>query len=338
MNGLPTFPVPLFGAVLLAVLAYHEARRDGRRGPTLGLLVVLAAQMSLIALVQHYQLIALKPLQLVGALAIAPFVWCVFQDGVLRPLTARDVGRHALAPVAIAVLALLRPAILDVWIPLGFVGYGTAMLATLHRRDATLPEARLGSGPLPARLWTTMAITLLVSGAADFAIVLDQALLSGSAKPWIITIASSLSLLLAGVLATGRDAVAPERVESGDTPAPDDTYERDALLAALERLMLEQQPWRDPDLSLTRLARRLGVPDKRLSAAINAGHGENVSRYVNHRRIQHACERLAAGDRITDAMLAAGFATKSNFNREFRRVTGMTPSAWREGQRDRSSG
>ena len=32
----------------------------------------------------------------------------------------------------------------------------------------------------------------------------------------------------------------------------------------------------------------------------------------------------------TDAMLASGFNTKSNFNREFRRVTGRTPSDWRD--------
>jgi AraC-like DNA-binding protein len=27
-------------------------------------------------------------------------------------------------------------------------------------------------------------------------------------------------------------------------------------------------------------------------------------------------------------MLEAGFVTKSNFNREFRRVTGLTPTKW----------
>jgi len=32
-------------------------------------------------------------------------------------------------------------------------------------------------------------------------------------------------------------------------------------------------------------------------------------------------------------MLDSGFMTKSNFNREFLRVMGMTPSAWRRAQR-----
>jgi AraC-like DNA-binding protein len=39
---------------------------------------------------------------------------------------------------------------------------------------------------------------------------------------------------------------------------------------------------------------------------------------------------LQAGDSVTVAMLGSGFNTKSNFNREFLRITGRTPSTWRE--------
>jgi AraC-like DNA-binding protein len=37
---------------------------------------------------------------------------------------------------------------------------------------------------------------------------------------------------------------------------------------------------------------------------------------------------------VTTIMLDAGFQTKSNFNREFRRVTGTSPSLWRAAQED----
>ena len=84
----------------------------------------------------------------------------------------------------------------------------------------------------------------------------------------------------------------------------------------------------DPDLTLARLARRMTLPAKQVSAAVNRVTGENVSRLINGYRIRHACERLAAGDGVTTAMLASGFNTKSNFNREFLRVTGMSPSRW----------
>jgi AraC-like DNA-binding protein len=36
---------------------------------------------------------------------------------------------------------------------------------------------------------------------------------------------------------------------------------------------------------------------------------------------------------VTMAMLESGFQTKSNFNREFRRVTSLSPAAWRERSR-----
>ena len=77
-------------------------------------------------------------------------------------------------------------------------------------------------------------------------------------------------------------------------------------------------------------SRRMGVPAKQLSAAINRSTGANVSRYVNGFRVENACERLMAGEAVTNAMLSSGFNTRSNFNREFRRITGKSPVDWRE--------
>jgi AraC-like DNA-binding protein len=79
---------------------------------------------------------------------------------------------------------------------------------------------------------------------------------------------------------------------------------------------------------LARLARKLIVPAKQLSAAINRTKGENVSRYINRQRIEEACRLLSTGQSITVAMLDSGFNTKSNFNREFLRVKGSNPSTW----------
>lgn len=38
---------------------------------------------------------------------------------------------------------------------------------------------------------------------------------------------------------------------------------------------------------------------------------------------------LQQGENITEAMLGSGFNTKSNFNREFLRITGKTPREYR---------
>jgi AraC-like DNA-binding protein len=76
------------------------------------------------------------------------------------------------------------------------------------------------------------------------------------------------------------------------------------------------------------------VPARQISAALNRIHGRNVSQVVNEYRVAEARRRLAlTREPVTTVMLESGFGTKSNFNREFLRVTGMSPSAYR-----RSSG
>lgn len=108
-----------------------------------------------------------------------------------------------------------------------------------------------------------------------------------------------------------------------------------AILAQLTDLVHAQGLFRDPDLSLMKLARRMGVPARELSGIVNRRCGKNMAQWVNGFRIQAACEQLATGDApITTVMLDCGFFTKSNFNREFLRHTGMSPSAYRQQARN----
>lgn len=59
-------------------------------------------------------------------------------------------------------------------------------------------------------------------------------------------------------------------------------------------------------------------------------HGRNISQIVNEYRVGDAKRRLVTtSEPVTTIMLESGFGTKSNFNREFLRVTGMTPTAFR---------
>ena len=96
------------------------------------------------------------------------------------------------------------------------------------------------------------------------------------------------------------------------------------------RLMREKELFRDPDLTLNRLARRAGIPARQISGAVNRVQGRNVSQMVNEYRIAEAKRLLRENDlAVTQVMLESGFQTKSNFNREFLRATGMTPSDYR---------
>ena len=110
----------------------------------------------------------------------------------------------------------------------------------------------------------------------------------------------------------------------------DKAEETAQIMTRFDALMGEQQVFKDPDLSLNRLARKLGIPARKISAAVNQTHKQNISKVINAYRIEHAKTLLKQSDEaITDIFLSSGFQTKSNFNREFSRITGQTPSEYR---------
>lgn len=148
----------------------------------------------------------------------------------------------------------------------------------------------------------------------------------GNLQPWIISVYSSAMLLVVGALSLSSDLEAAENSAEA-TPPPEQMQEDQLLLNRLDTLMNSQKLYLNPDLSLTQLARKLVVPVKQLSGAINRVTGENVSRYVNAARIKAAQNAMVGGETVTSAMLSSGFNTKSNFNREFLLITGQSPSA-----------
>lgn len=95
--------------------------------------------------------------------------------------------------------------------------------------------------------------------------------------------------------------------------------------------METKRVYRDIDLNLDLLARKMGVPARQISMAINNATGKNVSQFVNEFRVAEACDLLVKTKKpVIEIMLDVGFLSKSNFNREFRRVTDTTPLAWRQ--------
>jgi AraC family transcriptional regulator len=87
-------------------------------------------------------------------------------------------------------------------------------------------------------------------------------------------------------------------------------------------------------LSLSQLAETVGVHPATLARGFRARFGCSVGAYVRRVRIERAAEQLGAGDRPLAAVaLAAGFSDQSHFCNVFRRLTGMSPSAYRRAAR-----
>lgn len=325
---MPMLPVPMMLSLVFGYLAVRIlVVRD--RPPALAILIGAVAVQGVIL---SYSV--LLPIQPVTAAMIPPLAWIVFQVTAVR---AFDPGRdlwHLAVPAFTALVLFVAPMLLDGLIPAIFVIYGLALLVRLHRGVDSLPRLSLGTGERPGLIWRLIAAALLLSALGDVAIAVVMSAGEAWLRPWIVVGLTTGNLVAIGLLSLSRALTTggadPPGTEDAATPLPEVAAADAALMHRLETLMAEDGLYRDPDLTLARIARRLHVPAKQVSATVNRVTGENVSRLVNGHRIRHAATLLRRGESVTAAMLASGFNTKSNFNREFLRVAGMAPSALRD--------
>jgi len=129
-----------------------------------------------------------------------------------------------------------------------------------------------------------------------------------------------------------------ETESSGDEISERRKYQKSGLSTAhsevlhrnLTFVMTTEKPFRESELSLAELARRLNTQPNYLSQVINEREGKNFYDYVNALRIEEF-KRLAASPESRKFTLLAlaqecGFNSKSSFNRHFKKVTGKSPS------------
>jgi AraC-like DNA-binding protein len=105
--------------------------------------------------------------------------------------------------------------------------------------------------------------------------------------------------------------------------------------AELLRLMEQEHAYRQEGLTIARLAERLGLQEYRLRRLINGGLGyRNFNDFLNRYRIAETRARLAdpaeARLPVLTIALEAGFRSIGPFNRAFKDLTGMTPTAYRQ--------
>ncbi len=100
----------------------------------------------------------------------------------------------------------------------------------------------------------------------------------------------------------------------------------------LEKLTSETDMMFDPLLTMPKMASAVGVKPNQLSFVLNRHIGKSFFDYVNEYRIQAATQRLLKEpDRtILDIAIEVGFNSKSTFNLAFKKITGLTPSAYRQ--------
>jgi AraC-like DNA-binding protein len=105
----------------------------------------------------------------------------------------------------------------------------------------------------------------------------------------------------------------------------------DVALSKLETLMRTDSIYVDSELSLPRLAERLGLNAHQLSELMNSRLGKSFSRYLREQRISAAKTMLSdePSASVLSVWLSIGFTSQSNFYEAFREIEGMTPGQYR---------
>ena len=87
----------------------------------------------------------------------------------------------------------------------------------------------------------------------------------------------------------------------------------------------------DEQLPVEALARESGLSVPRFKARFRAETGFPPAEFVLRRRIERASQLLASSERtVLEVALQVGFSSSQYFASAFRRITGMTPTAFRE--------
>lgn len=88
-------------------------------------------------------------------------------------------------------------------------------------------------------------------------------------------------------------------------------------------------------IALEELARLAALSPFHFSRVFKAATGLSPYQYVLHKRIEFACALLRRGELAMDAIATAcGFCDGAQFSRQFKKIRGIAPSAYRAGWRE----
>ena len=312
-------------------------------------------------------MIYLLPIAAILAALTSAMLYLAFCSlGRMGPvISPRRDWQHAVPIVLVAICSTIFVSGLDILLALIKLVYTVLLVKLARRTPDSLQLVRLSWLKNTQRaLWGAAAL-LFIGLLLDVAIVLDFALFDGRHSEFLVGGMSFIVLLLLGWVSVkaGRQRVVDVEFEEGkasttSTPQGDNldiAYQENSintststteftedenteLMAELNRLLVDEKLYSDTELNLQKLARKASVPARSVSRAVNVSTGLNISQWVNHARITAVCHLLANSDvSVSDAMFDCGFLTKSNFNREFRRIKGCNPSEWRNRESTRIS-
>lgn len=321
-------PLPFIAGLVFAIVVYRSLNGVEAAGPRhtfFAFILLYALQGMIVGLRFGYGIEALAFIQPVTAAVMPPLAFLAF--GSLAGARPNRLFLHAMAPLAVGLSVAFLRDLVDVLLLAIFFAYGLALYRLTLAGDEAAAEASLQRARPVLRAARLTAGLMLFFALSDGALAAYTAFYGNTRVPAVVGLMNLVAI--AAVLGC---FVLPEGMANRrSTKQIDLLSEADGATLAMIDTALEQDAlFSDENLSLARLARKAGLPPREVSAVINRATGFNLSQFVNNRRVAEVCRLLKETKKpLIQIMFEAGFSTKSNFNREFRRVTGVSPSQYR---------
>lgn len=336
-------PVPFIVSMLLGLLAIILYARLSQQTKVASMFLGLCSTTTaMVGLRWTFGLEIFSIAQPILASTIPVAAWYAFTHA------NRDLGflpiKHFVAPLLVVVSSITQPWLalpLDEILTLTYVIYGIALLR-FSSTEAALINVSLGNWEGVKKAESIAGWVLIFSAFVDTFMSLDLTFNQGELSLYILTAAHLvlLPVLSIAVVVTGINTPITNGEKSKEMNGANDeplssalmTSERAEEITSMLDIKIRQDSlYLDPELTLSKLTRKLGIPAKQISIAVNQVHKKNISKLINKYRIDHAKHALITSQgTITQVFMNSGFQTKSNFNREFSTMTGMTPSEYRK--------
>lgn len=321
----------LYSVVLLAITHFREANyRDQLPSRCFGLMLVtvLAGLQS-----AHWAWLYFD-MPWVGSaayrillFAVAPMFWA-FSRPLLTGPTSTEPGSWVklLHGLPLCLAPWMSPLFA---LPLAFIagaGYLVALAVSLYR-------VREQRAQFSREFWLLGMVFLIALVVAVLGVL--PSLLPGTLFFEFYAIAIGVAFLLVQIvlgLRPGLPTEVGESIRASYAVSTLNRVDRDAVLTRLNALMTNDRVYADPTLSLSTLAKQLGLNGHQLSELLNACLGKGFSRYLREQRVSAARTMLVTevSASILSVGLSVGFNTQSNFYEAFREVEGMTPGQYRK--------
>ena len=151
---------------------------------------------------------------------------------------------------------------------------------------------------------------------------------------WSIYVAVSLWIILTGYLSLSQQNLPViKELKDSETKKYDSDERFEEVAIRLNELIEQKSIHLQPSLTIGILARSSGYPEYLISLFINRVHGMNFRDYINNLRIVASKKMLVSAENkrtILDIAYECGFNSKSTFNSAFKKITGQTPSQFRQ--------